>query len=115
MVIKTSKKQKSGKEKQADSKAATKRDEYKQEGTQQKLGNANREGLMKVSCGHLDVSKRDQVSEPGTIRLSEPSKQISQAEILNTEDPKPLEEIKEPSVDRPADKMLVLEVLWTCM
>lgn len=113
MVIKTSKKQKTDKEKLPDSKAATKRDEHKQEGAQQKVDKGGREALIKVNCGHLEVSKRDQASEAGTIRLSEPSKQISQAEMLNTEELKPLEENKESSVDRLADKTLTLEVMWT--
>jgi len=58
--------------------------------------------------GHLDINKKDQVSEAGTIRLSEASKNVSQGDIESNNDPKNViihEENKENE-----DKMLILQV-----
>lgn len=64
---------KGSQEKLVDSKAATRVEECKFEC-------ANRNAFIRVN-GHLEVSKREQASESGTVRLSEPSKQRSQAEL----------------------------------
>eukprot|EP00826_Nyctotherus_ovalis_P039958 TRINITY_DN3882_c0_g5_i1.p2 TRINITY_DN3882_c0_g5~~TRINITY_DN3882_c0_g5_i1.p2 ORF type:complete len:130 (+),score=30.70 TRINITY_DN3882_c0_g5_i1:148-537(+) len=113
MVIKNVKK--GSQEKLVDSKAATRVEECK-------LECANRNAFIKVN-GHLEVSKQEQASDSGTIRLSDPSKQASQTEMGNrsAEDAKaqsgsmlpaqtPADHRKDLQTARPAEKQLVVDV-----
>jgi len=109
-------KEKASQEKLLESKTVTRVEEYRLEATQQKPHN---------HLGYLEISRKEQVSDRRTIRLSESSKQVSQAEVeFNNpgEDVKVQldsvihkQNLKEEKKEQVSDKMLLLEVIFILM